>query len=255
MSASDIAIFDFDGTYLRQHFLTASGMRRADCTALSGVCRFCDADGARLLRQHARRFGPAGLHWLGSGHYHYLTLFFLEQIEEPFALVLADRHTDMQPAPDAGLLSCGSWLYDALQTCDMLQMAVVLGVDAKLAAEAPAVRRPVCFFPASDDAPADTDGALHALPPDLPVYFSIDKDVLLPDCAVTDWGNGVLPMDGLCRFIAGAGASRRVIGADVCGDTSEVQEILRGEAAQVNNASSRRIFEALHTAVSTGGQP
>ncbi|MBQ7213181.1 MAG: hypothetical protein IJS25_01445, partial [Bacteroidales bacterium] len=90
---------------------------------------------------------------------------------------------------------------------------------------------------------------------DLPVYFSIDKDVLLPDGAVTDWGNGLMPLESLCRFIAGTGSSRRVIGADVCGDTSEVQDILRGEAVQVNNASSRRIFEALHTAVSTGGQP
>ena len=255
MPATDIAIFDFDGTCRLQPFLEAHGTRRADCKALSGVRRFCDAAGARVLRQHARHFGPAGLHWLGSGHYHYLTLFFVEQIEEPFALVLADRHTDMQPSPDAGLLSCGSWLYEALETCDMLQMAVVLGVDGNLAAAAPAVRRPVLFFPASDDAPADIAGAVRALPPDLPVYFSIDKDVLLPDFVVTDWGNGLLSPESLCRFIAGAGRSRLVIGADVCGDTSEVQSALRGDAVQANDASSRRIFEALQAVMPSGSQP
>ena len=50
------------------------------------------------------------------------------------------------------------------------------------------------------------------------VYVSIDKDVLDPRDALTNWNQGRLRLDALLGAIAILGRHRQIVGADVCGD-------------------------------------
>lgn len=53
------------------------------------------------------------------------------------------------------------------------------------------------------------------------VYVTIDKDVLAPADAVTNWDQGQASLDFVLAAIATAAAGRQVIGADVVGDWSK----------------------------------
>jgi arginase family enzyme len=52
------------------------------------------------------------------------------------------------------------------------------------------------------------------------LYVTIDKDVLAPDGAVTNWDQGQASIDFLVAAVRAAAAGRRVVGADVVGDWS-----------------------------------
>jgi hypothetical protein len=52
------------------------------------------------------------------------------------------------------------------------------------------------------------------------LYVTIDKDVLGPEGAVTNWDQGRASVDFLIAAIQAAAAGRRIVGADVVGDWS-----------------------------------
>jgi len=52
------------------------------------------------------------------------------------------------------------------------------------------------------------------------IYVTVDKDVLAPADAVTNWDQGQASLDFVLNAIACAAANREVIGADVVGDWS-----------------------------------
>ena len=113
------------------------------------------------------------------------------RIGEPFQLVLFDHHPDDQPgAFDDGLLSCGSWVREA-------RRLPLLHADRWI--------RDAADFP-----------ALASLP-DLPVYLSVDLDVLSEDYARTDWDQGEMTLEELKGALRGIMASRRILGVDLCG--------------------------------------
>lgn len=39
----------------------------------------------------------AGIHFIDSGNYHYMTRLWLTRMDQPFCLLVYDNHTDMQP--------------------------------------------------------------------------------------------------------------------------------------------------------------
>jgi hypothetical protein len=93
------------------------------------------------------------------------------------------------------------------------------------------------------------------------VWFSIDKDVLAPHEASTNWDQGGMPLDALLAFVHALGRHRRVLGADLCGDWSPANhrhlakriEAWRDqpqehpqEAAERNARTNRRLLAALH---------
>lgn len=163
----------------------------ADFSALEGTNCYCSADSASRIRLAVAGLPLHAFHEIGTGDYHYQTLFWLERIEEPFSLVLFDHHPDDQPgAFGAELLSCGSWVA--------------------------AARRLPCLR--ADRWIRDAAGfsALDSLP-DLPLYISIDLDVLSPDYARTDWDQGDMTQEELSSALRSLVASHRILGVDLCG--------------------------------------
>lgn len=163
----------------------------ADFSALEGTNCYCSEDSARAIRRHIADLPLHAVHDIGTGDYHYISLFWLERIGEPFQLVLFDHHPDDQPgAFDGDLLSCGSWVREA-------RRLPMLRADR--------------WIRDAEDFPA-----LAELP-DLPVYLSIDLDVLSEEYARTDWDQGRMTLEELEGALRGIIASRRIIGVDLCG--------------------------------------
>ena len=165
--------------------------KKVDFTALEGTNCYCSAESAAEIRRAISILPLEAFHEIGTGDYHYLTLFWLERIREPFALVLFDHHPDDQPgAFGTQLLSCGGWVAQAR--------------------ELPLLRQDLWIRDASDFAALDTL-------PDLPLYLSVDLDVLSPAYARTDWDQGRMSLGELSGALRRLRASRRIIGVDLCG--------------------------------------
>lgn len=163
----------------------------ADFSSFEGTNCYCSADSADRIRQELAGLPLHAFHYIGTGDYHYQTLFWLERVEEPFSLVLFDHHPDDQEgAFGDDLLSCGGWVAHA-RRLPGLQADVWI--------------RDAADFP-----------ALDALPP-LPVYLSLDLDVLSEQFARTDWDQGAMTLEEMQTALRALAASRRILGVDLCG--------------------------------------
>ena len=65
------------------------------------------------------------------------------------------------------------------------------------------------------------------------VYISIDKDVLDPDYALTDWDQGKLSLAELAAVIQKIAASCNLVGADICGEMAP--NPLKGPLKQIDS--------------------
>lgn len=208
-----------------------------DFTTLSGTTGFCDDAAADEIRRRIADFPARGIHFLDNGNFHYLTRFWCEKISEDFALVVYDHHVDLRKPVFPGLMSCGSWIRDVLLRNSHCRAVLIIGPecaqadiierelqslvaeDQPLRASAP-VR--VCCFTEDDildgRAARELPHLLDAL--HLPVYISIDKDVLSRKVLRTNWDQGIMTeaefRHELDRFAMGPDI--HILGVDICGE-------------------------------------
>ena len=193
-------ILDFSRAYPDQGFpqaLEGEGVvfELLDMAGIEGTRCYCDDAAAAEIRRRISPYeGIPGVHWLDSGDYHYMTLFFASVFEDPFTLVLLDNHPDDREAEFPGVLSCGSWVKTLRETCPGLVRTVSIGPD----------------------------GARPALPQPLgDVYLSIDQDILTPACSRTDWSQGDFPLSEVEGIVTEVfDRASRVLGVDICGELS-----------------------------------
>lgn len=169
----------------------------SDFSQLEGSCCYCSEETAAEIRRRISGMPLHAIHLIGTGDYHYQTLFWLERVGRPFSLILLDNHPDDQPgAFGPELLSCGNW---------------VLG-----ARRLPALQHFLWIRRASD-----MDAA--ALPATLPLYISVDIDVLSTEYARTGWDQGGMSLAELTGLLGSLRArycgpgGPGIIGADICG--------------------------------------
>ena len=155
-----------------------------DLRALDGTSCYCSAEAADAIRKEIGSIADIAerpVRWIDTGDYHYLSALLVEQTGLPSVeLLLYDNHPDDQPLAfeEPGMLSCGSWV------------AYLRGRGL--------VR----------------EGGPHE---DLPLYVSVDTDVLSESEFRTDWDQGSLTMDALLEDIASKTAGREVVALDICG--------------------------------------
>jgi len=222
-------LINFTGIYDTEGF-APQGAEAIDCTMLEGVNCYCDKEALHQLREMLKPFGANGIHWIDSGDYHYLSLLWLEKIERPFALVLFDNHSDDQEvAFDATLLSCGSWVKEAKKL--------------------PNVKSFRHFRSWPDTGAVNTDVDIKSnssevnIPDGLPVYLSIDKDVLSGEYAATDWDQGQMSLEELKSAVRAIAAGHDIIGADICGELTVAKGAV--ETDLKTNALTNRIIQEL----------
>lgn len=158
---------------------------------LEGTNCYCSEESAAIIRQAISGLPLNAVHYIGTGDYHYISLFWAELITEPFILILFDNHPDDQPAAFGGdMLSCGSWVKEV---------------------------RSLPFCKGTFWIQKESDGAVLDRLPELPVYLSIDLDVLSTDFARTDWNQGDMSLPALEGMVLRIKKDRRIIGSDICG--------------------------------------
>ena len=82
--------------------------------------------------------------------------------------------------------------------------------------------------------------ALDTLPP-LPVYLSVDLDVLDPRFARTDWDQGRMTLDELSAALRKVRAEHRVLGVDLCGGIT-TQKGASPEDLALNASTGEALF-------------
>ena len=183
-----------------------------DCRDIEGTRCYLDDLAKEQLLKRMEAASLNGLHFIDSGNYHYLTLLWLQRINTPFNLILFDHHPDNQPPSFGQITSCGGWVLEATTELSNLKQVFTFGVGE---------------FP-----------DISQIPTDIPIYISIDKDVLSTDFAVTDWDQGDMTIDEMISYLKEIIKNRQILGVDICGDSGEYAE----NGACINNQINQTLF-------------
>jgi arginase family enzyme len=214
-----VLIMNFTGAYERESFAQNAAFRWLDCKGIQGTSCYCDETARRILQQKLVPFSPEGMHFIDSGNYHYVSKFWTDKIRRPFSLILFDHHPDMQPSLFSEMLSCGSWVKEALDTNPFLKKVCVLGAAESLLRNIdPAYSDRLACYSEQTLNHHESWKAFARLHLREPVYISVDKDVLNPQSAATNWDQGSLSITELESLLAIILRQEEVIGIDVCGE-------------------------------------
>lgn len=190
-------LIDISGIFCQESFYSAlkSGGLSAsivDLTDLEGTNCYCSEEAAEVIRAKVCALPVRSICWIDTGDYHYLSYFRGSSIREPFDLVLLDNHTD--DFDMAGTLSCGNWV-------SLLQ-------------QEPTCRRSTLVRRREAADPVICES-------DVPVFLSIDLDVLRPEDFRTNWDQGSMTFEELLDILGSVAAARRIVAIDICGGITE----------------------------------
>jgi len=77
---------------------------------------------------------------------------------------------------------------------------------------------------------------LNDLVPDIPLYLSIDKDVLTPDWALTNWDQGEMTLPCMNTFLRFFISRYQILGTDICGELGHASSALTMQKAGTSQA-------------------
>lgn len=221
----ETVITNFSGIYKNQNFYKNYAEEEISWTELSdlsGCNCYCDAEASDRIRKEIQAFTGKGLHFIDSGNYHYMTRLWLEKLQIPFRLLVFDNHTDMQLPAFGGLLSCGGWIAASLEELPLLQEVILVGPDEEAYTQVePDLQQKVLFLSReklSTMTTEEKEGFFNNLSEDLPLYVSVDKDVLCKGDASTTWSQGDMHLSELMSFLELVLERQNILGMDVCGE-------------------------------------
>lgn len=238
---------DFTGVYNYESFTRNQNCIWLDCRHLYGTECYCDEEGAASLRRLIADYPAEGLHFIDSGNYHYLTKFWTDKLTYPFSLLVFDHHPDMQPPLFEDMISCGSWVKDMLDTNPYLRKVVVAGASEALIRAVPdAYRDRVHFYGEKALEQEETWARFASEHVSEPVYISIDKDVLNPGSAVTNWDQGSLSLQELEQLLAVVFRREKVAGIDICGECSATLDLFEEKReAELDSRANKQLLELI----------
>lgn len=250
----EITLFNFDDSLLMQESLQKYPHHWIDCTDILHTNGFCEEGSLREIRKRILREGVGPLTFIGNGNYHYVSYLLLEQIKQPFSLVLFDHHADMMECES--LISCGSWVRAALQDFPALQKIVIIGVNQEdYNMPQSSFHKRVLMIPEEKLRTVPLNILYNEIRSFLRkennIYISIDKDVLYRTEAMTNWDQGSLSLVQLHLFLENLAQQYAVLGMDVCGEYRTTEEhsfkTSAGYSVQMNEIVNRSIIEyAIH---------
>ena len=232
----EILVADFSGVYEAEDFLRClqeQGLpvRHVELGEIEGTVCYCDAAAEAEIRHRLAQVADAGIRWIDSGDYHYVTKILAEFRQEPFVLVLVDNHPDDQEPVFGGVLSCGSWVKALRESQPMLQAVWTLGPDHRI--RGPKVDR---------ELEEGIDDLLEALEGQR-VYLSIDKDVLRWEESRTDWSQGSYALETLAGWLRKL-LKMNVVAIDLCGEFAPSKGATP-EDIRINGETNRYLQELI----------
>lgn len=207
------------------------------------------------LRKFLSELGPEPVvTFYGSGDYHHLAALLIEKVSEPITVLHFDNHPDWVRWPRTW--NCGGWVSRVLDlpkvsrvvtlgpcSDDLVWPQLKMGNVAALASgrlelypwsAAPSRvwgrisdgfghhrqgRHLVWRCLAEENWHSFLDELRTRLPTEA-IWISIDKDVLRPQDAATNWDQGQMPLFALLEALRCLSSGKRIVGVDVCGDYS-----------------------------------
>lgn len=263
-------ILDFTHVYRDEDIKDIDRFRYIDCSDIQETDMYCSKNAYEKIWGRIEPYGIQGIHYIDSGNYHYITKIITDHITEPFGLVMYDHHTDMQIPMVPEMMSCGDWAGQTLIQNENLRQLVVVGppesdIEQTLESYSGSQSGRLLTFSAEDLHGGLPEDKLKHIRTDLPLYISIDKDVLGTEYTETNWSQGDMSIDGLERllsvFLGGQGEEKntdacrnderydggirhsRILGVDVCGEVQtdiSVPEYL--EAEEKNEKANIELF-------------
>lgn len=243
-------IMDLSGIYREESFFeNREEVCWLDCRDISGVNGYCSDDAQEEIRKRIQEYSYEGIHFLDSGNYHYLSKFWLEKVQQPFSLIVFDHHTDMQKSAFFGLLSCGSWVKEVLETNPYVKEVCVVGPPKESVEQCePELASRVVFVTQEElhEGKLEQWEAFLEGRKELPVYLSIDKDVLCMEDARTNWDQGEMKLVELEEMIKQVFQNRNILGADICGENpQDTSQRPFKEELEVNRKTNIKLYECL----------
>lgn len=238
-------ILDFTHVYRDEDIKDIDRFRYIDCSDIQETDMYCSKNAYEKIWGRIEPYGIQGIHYIDSGNYHYISKIITDHIDEPFGLVMYDHHTDMQMPMVPEMMSCGDWAGQALSQNKNLGQLVIVGppesdIEQTLESYSGSQSGRLLTFSAEDLHGDLLENKLKLIRTDLPLYISIDKDVLGPEYTETNWSQGDMSIDGLERllsvFLGGQGEEKnsdacrndernagdirhsRILGIDICGE-------------------------------------
>lgn len=238
-------ILDFTHVYCDEDIKDIDRFRYIDCADIQETDMYCSKNAYEKIWGRIEPYGIQGIHYIDSGNYHYISKIITDHIDEPFGLVMYDHHTDMQMPMVPEMMSCGDWAGQALSQNKNLRQLVIVGppesdIEQTLESYSGSQSGRLLTFSAEDLHGDLLENKLKLIRTDLPLYISIDKDVLGPEYTETNWSQGDMSIDGLERllsvFLGGQGEEKnsdacrndernagdirhsRILGIDICGE-------------------------------------
>ncbi len=238
-------ILDFTHVYRDEDIKDIDRFRYIDCSDIQETDMYCSKNAYEKIWGRIEPYGIQGIHYIDSGNYHYISKIITDHIDEPFGLVMYDHHTDMQMPMVPEMMSCGDWAGQALSQNKNLRQLVIVGppesdIEQTLESYSGSQSGRLLTFSAEDLHGDLLENKLKLIRTDLPLYISIDKDVLGTEYTETNWSQGDMSIYGLERllgvFLGGQGEEKnsdacrndernagdirhsRILGIDICGE-------------------------------------
>jgi arginase family enzyme len=261
-------IIDFTGIYENEGFtFHAEGNPRSllRLNDVTGTNCICDDFAWEKIKERLMELDKLPyIRFFDSGNYHYMSKVLMDVMNEKeelpeFDLVMFDHHPDMKWTSYGEILSCGSWVLNALKDIPALRKVYIIGADEKLTKEVqdehPEYENRVTFLrdmesfwaargnnnEASDGNGADSRADEETV---RKVYISVDKDVISRDELATNWDQGEMTIDELKKALEDLKNrfEGRILAVDVCGECTPDSEDLFTEQGV---ASSNRVNQMI----------
>ena len=149
--------------------------------------------------------------------------------------------------PMFDILSCGGWVLDVALKNEFVRDIHVIGADRKLIRELDEEAAQKAVFHDLEDVFYEEEGtvAVKGIDSSLPIYLSVDKDVISRDELVTNWDQGQALSDQVLKFTEWVrGTEKGLIGLDICGEFDlTASECDQESAIRGNDEFNRRVLE------------
>lgn len=211
--SKDIAL-NFSGMFDSEGFSLFPWVRPVEMWDILGTNCFCDDDSQTEIARRLAGLPFDAVHWIDAGDYHYVSKIRAGLIDRPFDIVMFDNHPDTHESDFSEMLNCGGWLYTALGTNPNLDHAIVAGIDPDLESECVRCGDKVTVLPGHVDDEEFFDAVSES---NLPVFLTIDLDVMDKFYFHADWTQGEMDWNKMKTLLKGLLDRRAVIGIDICG--------------------------------------
>ena len=252
----NIVIMDFSGIYQEEQFYEGEQISWIDLSDISGTNCYCDGDAQAQILERMEKYPVSGIYFMDSGNYHYVTEIMTSQIQKEFQLVVFDHHTDMQKPMIEHMTSCGDWAEKVLETNPWLQQLVLIGPQAKDIEQLyrendglmnrKEISEKLLTFSAEEIHTREDKNKISKIKKNLPVYISIDKDILDKQYTKTNWSQGNMSLPMLERLLSHFLENGNILGIDICGECQQgipLPEYLQAE--ELNEETNQKLFEFL----------